>query len=666
MKYGLVGIACFTVACSASTQPPIGAGSGGLGNLGLGGGGPASGAANGANQFGGSGPSGPDPILTVTDPRAAGGTGTGGVVGTGGAPSVMPTSPPPPPMLMPVHIDECQPGNGAGLDAAATQKLMAGSGSPGSLRWLNPYDGTVIPRGLLPPLLMWDGANADTVYLHIHSSLFDYKGCLKPTGPNQLQLAAALWKQASDITRGASDPFTLELTVSSGGTVTGPATEKLVIAQATLKGSIFYNTYSTKLLGGIGNNGAVLRISPGQQATVVIGQGGCTGCHSLSANGQRLSTLDFMTGGATYTVASGATSPAVLSRTTPDTSFTALAPDGSIYVTNAHQGFPIVGPRTGPTNIGTANSGVFDTMTGAAVPNSGVPTGAMTPAFSPDGSLLVFNDYAIDSGHGLALVSFDQKSRVAGGYKQIYHSPTMDYPGWPFVLPDDKAIVFSLGALGDFSGGGAGLILGSTAANAPASDLHILDVASGKAKLLAQAMGFASEQDASSNKTYLPFGAAEEAHHNYYPTASPVAAGGYFWVFFDSFRHYGNLGLQRQLWGTAIDISADGTYAADPSHPAFYLTGQEAGTANHRAFTALDPCRKDGDSCTTGIDCCGGFCTNGVCGVPPPPPPPPPGDPPPPPPPPRCAMTDESCSGGTACCDTVDRCLSGFCGKIIR
>jgi hypothetical protein len=97
-------------------------------------------------------------------------------------------------------------------------------------------------------------------------------------------------------------------------------------------------------------------------------------------------------------------------------------------------------------------------------------------------------------------------------------------------------------------------------------------------------------------------------YNSYFPTVSPVAAGGYFWVFFDSLRNYGNLGVGRQLWGTALEIQADGTYAEDPSHPPFYLPGQELGTGNHRAFTALDPCKMDGNSCTSGIDCCGGFC----------------------------------------------------------
>jgi hypothetical protein len=636
-----VTVAWLGVACSASSPSGPGQGNGAQGN--------GSGGSGAGASFGGASGSGfarpGDPNLIVT------------AASDSGKAAPPPPVTPPPATINPVHIDECLPTNQAGLDAGAAQKLMAG-GAPGNLRWLNPYDGTVIPRGLIAPLLMWDGGTADVVYIHVQSSLFEYKGCLKPTGPNQLQFPQAIWNQASDLTRGASDPFTVELTVSSGGVVRGPVAEKLVIAQATLKGSIFYNTYATKLVSGLGNNGAVLRIVPGKAAEVFVGQSGCTGCHSVSANGARLTAVAFTSGGATYAVtAGGATNPAPLSATAPDTGFTGLSPDGSIYVTNAHQGFPVVGPRTGPTNLGTANAGVFLTATGAAVPNSGVPTGAMTPAFSPDGSLLAFTDYAIDSGRGLALVSFDQAKRTSSGYKQLYHATTPNYPGWPFVLPDNKGVVFSLGTMSDFSGGGVGLGVGGIAAAAPASDLYILDIASGQAKLLAKAMGFASDQDAASSKTYLPFGAAEEIHHNYYPTASPVAAGGYFWVFFDSYRHYGNLGLQRQLWGTAVDISADGTYVTDPSHPPFYLTGQELGTGNHRAFTALDPCRKDGDTCTTGIDCCGGFCTDGICK---PPAPPPPGDPP------KCAHTDESCAGGTPCCNSQDRCIAHFCGVLLR
>ena len=51
----------------------------------------------------------------------------------------------------------------------------------------------------------------------------------------------------------------------------------------------------------------------------------------------------------------------------------------------------------------------------------------------------------------------------------------------------------------------------------------------------------------------------------------------------------GNAGLVRQIWGAAIDVSSDGQYSADPSHPAFYLPGQEPQTGNFRPVAALDP-----------------------------------------------------------------------------
>lgn len=553
--------------------------------------------------------------------------------------------------IMPVSIDECTPAKD--LDPAAVQALMKGGAASG-VRWLYPYDGTVFPRGLMPPLLMWDGPASDAVYVHIHSSLFDYKGCFKPTGPNQLQLADSVWAQATDRTGGASDPFQIELTTSSGGAVAGPIVEKVVVAKATLKGSIFYNTYSTKLLPATGapggSGGAVLRITPGKPAEVFLGASGCTGCHSVSADGTRLTSFDLAhLGGASYALTPGIPADPPPLATVPGASFTGIYPDGSVYVSSANQGG--VGPRgAGPT------ASMYETATGNAVMGSGIPPGAMTPAFSPDGSLVAFTDYAIDTGRGLALMRFDGAKRVASDYRQLYKVSSPNYPAWPFILPDNNGIVYAVGPTADFSGGGVGVFLG-LAPLAPASDLFILDVASGAATILAKAMGFASPGDADSNTTYLPFGAAEETHHNYYPTVSPVAAGGYFWVFFDSYRHYGNLGLQRQLWGAAVDVSADGKYTTDPSHPAFYLTGQEFGTGNHRAFTALDPCHKDGDACTTGIDCCSGFCTNGKCGVPPPPP----HDAGP-----RCAQTDESCASGTACCDPTDHCIAGRCGTVIR
>jgi hypothetical protein len=64
----------------------------------------------------------------------------------------------------PIAIDDCGPNNAAGLSPDDVQLLKAGSGSADGLRWLYPYDGTVFPRGMLAPDLMWEGP-ADVIYV---------------------------------------------------------------------------------------------------------------------------------------------------------------------------------------------------------------------------------------------------------------------------------------------------------------------------------------------------------------------------------------------------------------------------------------------------------------------------------------------------------------------
>jgi hypothetical protein len=576
----------------------------------------------------------------------------------------------------PVSIDNCST-SPAGLNAADVQKLMAG-GAAANLRMLYPYDGTVFPRGILAPTLMWDGATGvQSVYVHIQAQRFEYKGCLKPTADGQLTLPEDIWAKAGEKTIGTADPFKVELTVMGSGAAMGPISSTWTIAQATIKGSIYYNSYSSKLanagmmMGGFfggggpgGGSGAVLRIQKGKSAEVFINSQGCTACHSVSATGNRIVAYPFMNpAGSSYPVTpTSAANPNPLNTMLPNSSFTGVYPDGSLFVTNAHQNN--VGARAGgPGAVGDPDAKVFETDTGTEVLNTGVPVGAMTPMFSPDGLQLAFTDYALAQAHGLAVMRFDLATRKASDERTVFTESDMKlYPAWPFFLPDDKALVFAIGSAPDFSGMGVGLDGGATGADIPKSDLYFVDLASGTSKMLAKAMGFASEQDIAGDKTYLPFG-AEELHHHYYPTVAPVPAGGYFWVLFDSWRHYGNQGLQRQLWGTAVDVSADGTYAADPSHPAFYLTGQEAATGNHRAFAALDPCMKDGDTCTSGTDCCGGFCyvtddklefeAVGSCTSHPP----------------SCSKTNERCTTSGDCCDPEpgqqpNICIAGYCAMV--
>ena len=578
----------------------------------------------------------------------------------------------------PISIDQTGADNPAGLSAADVQKLLAG-GPAGNLRLVYPYDGTVFPRGLLAPLLMWEGPAADAVYVHIKAKYFEYKGILKAavdpmSMAPQLVLPQDIWVKAGQKTAGKEDPFTLELTVRSQGAVSGPIALRFTIAQATVKGSIYYNSYAS-LLPGAAIGGNVLRIPAGGKVELFNSMT-CNGCHSVSADGSKmLSQIDLTGGGSAFSIVSGGPANPPGKPVGARASYGALYPDGSKYLSTStsvgvgHAELAQV-PGTDPV------SALYDTQTGQVVPDTGIPPGALMPMFAPDGTRLAFTDATINNGDGIAVMDYDVKANKASNYRVLMKDDAISRPGWPFFLPDSKAVVFVRTESFDFSGNGAYIGAGMFGALAgpfsdltsfkvpgPLSDLYIADIASGNVTLLARAMGFETPADAMSGKTILPF--PDDPHQNYFPTVAPIAAGGYFWVFFDSIRHYGNLGIQRQLWGAAIDIAPDGKYSSDPSHPAFYLPGQEFGAGNHRAFAALDPCKKDGDSCTSGIDCCGGSCyfpknapqelvePVGTCQ----------------PQKEACASLDERCTSDADCCppgngQPPNACIAGFCAFI--
>ena len=139
-----------------------------------------------------------------------------------------------------VAIDDCGADNPARLDAAQVAGLEQGGASDG-MRYLYPYDGTVFPRGLAAPMLMWEGPPAEAVLVRIRSKFFQYDGCLLPKNGRVL-LPKEVWERAGAQTLGARTPFTLELTTLAQGKARGPIREQLVIARARVQGSIYYNT----------------------------------------------------------------------------------------------------------------------------------------------------------------------------------------------------------------------------------------------------------------------------------------------------------------------------------------------------------------------------------------------------------------------------------------
>jgi hypothetical protein len=222
--------------------------------------------------------------------------------------------------------------------------------------------------------------------------------------------------------------------------------------------------------------------------------------------------------------------------------------------------------------------------------------------------------------------------------------------GSEFMNASGRRLVFAIGGAGDHVTQSVGLLTFGVLAPHP-SELWWIDLETNPPTpaRLGRAGGFEGTNN------FLPDTAG--ANLDYMPTVSPVAAGGYFWVFFSSRRSYGNVfptrpteDIGKKIWVAAIDINTPpGT---DPSHPAFYMSGQELESGNVRAFAALEPCRNDGNTCETGIDCCSGFCIDHMCGRPP-------VD--------RCSEEGEGCTSGASCCPgKFLSCIGGFCSLVLE
>jgi hypothetical protein len=231
------------------------------------------------------------------------------------------------------------------------------------------------------------------------------------------------------------------------------------------------------------------------------------------------------------------------------------------------------------------------------------------------------------------------------------------FAGWPAWLPDSSGIVFHNTIR---RSDGSPL---STWQNARA-ELWFIDVPQGGAAGQAIPMSATNGIDAAGN-SILPkiAGHDDDYKMNYEPTVNPIPSGGYNWVVFTSRRAYGNVAtgdpymtgngtapIPKKLWVAAIDLHP--MAGKDPSHPAFYLPGQELNAGNMRGFWVVDPCHPDGASCQTGDECCNGYCRPDatgklVCGGKPP----------------GCAQEFEKCTMTSECCGATMgfECINGFC-----
>jgi hypothetical protein len=589
---------------------------------------------------------------------------------------------------------------GAAVDDK-TRTLLSGTatapGSAAELGLLYPYDGTVWPRGLFAPLLQWQTTHtASAVLIHLSQKNFDFQGFYAGTNLVTEHIDQTAWAAAANGNSG--DSLHVEVRITDGTTTYGPVAEDWTIAPGILKGTVYYNSYSTTLATTIPdgrNPAAVLAIKPGTSDPVLAipaAKDKCVVCHTVSDDGSTLFAQngkepgdDYSEGESYDLTKNGAVIQSYLGNASDNTTnnrkfvFSGLSKDGTYALqSSGHTQEHYSGP-----------SAIFRRDNGNQAPATGFDgqiTEAVTPAFSRDGKQVAFNYWTGTlapgggAGHTLDLMDFacGAPASVAAGapscatfgfsnLRHVFTSPDTGnngIVGWPAWLPDSSGIVFqntttNTGSpLSTFQGNKAQLwFVGLTGSGVTAPQAVRLDALNG---------------DDSMGNSILPVATGvtlhgDDDHMNYEPTVNPIVSGGYAWVVFTTRRMYGNLAqgdpyesssgthpIPKKLWVAAIDLKW--TPGKDPSHPAFYLPGQELDAGNMRGFWVVDPCRADGASCDTGDECCDGYCRPDettaalVCGGKPS----------------GCANEFERCTEDSDCCATAGagvQCINGFCAS---
>ncbi len=526
---------------------------------------------------------------------------------------------------------------------AAAQTALQGATTPdAAVVWAYPYDGTVWPRGLLPPILQWNGGAAtDLYYLHVVSPTFELQDFLSATSApsSQAPLDPTVWQELVDSISGPT-----QVTVSrwDGTNATVITSQTWTVAPASMRGTIYY--WSNDL-------GRVLRIKPGSataddfanQAPLndpsSYAQSSCLmTCHTVSADGSTLISGGGTFGGSydlkasqpmvslpgTWGLASGSSS-SVIKWMMP-----AVSPTGKYLLTNAMA----EGLALANDGVTTGFLDLYTSADGMPVPNSGAMNVPFTqPTWSPDGSRIAFvnagdptpwaGSWNVPPPGDLQVAPFDatQNPMIGAATTMVATGadPNMRI-AWPTITPDGNWILYSRTAGADTRTGNGDLYFAS-AVN-PNQEVRLASV----------------------DGDGYPFAAgSRDLSWNFEPSFAPVAAGGYFWAVFTSRRTYGNIltgdkTVVKQLWVVAIDQSP--VPGKDPSHPAFHLTGQDETNLAMRGFWALDPCQADGSSCMSGTECCGGYCNSAD----------------------MCASTSTGCSQAGDKCNTNSDCCGASSG----
>jgi hypothetical protein len=519
--------------------------------------------------------------------------------------------------------------------------LDGGGATPGAdptlTSLLYPYDKTVFALGLQSPQFMWAPPAATDVYrLHVEQAGYKYD-YYSAAAMGKLAIPQEAWDRITSSNTG--DPMVVSLFRydQAAKKAYSSASVSFTIAPESLRGAIYYWTASRTT--GQGN---ITRIHPGvgsMPETMV--QGKCVGCHAVSADGSTM-VLDIDDEAATtaptvspYRRGFGDTRPWVsyalpaATQTLQTTMYgagPALTPDGKYVVF----GNGAQADGTGVVPPGSKNFSLAVTATGMVVPTSGLDdivfgsanVNLMMPSFSLDGTKLA----AVEGGGNLVENVIPDSKRIvymnfdAAGPKfdPVLHeivnisqfAAGNQGLGYPAFTPDNEYVAYHTGkySTGCHPKEVDEIVAPCLDGSRDSGEIWMSKVTGGTPIRLTALNDPPATKDHNAGRE---------------PMFCPVKRGGYSWMVFTSMRDWGNemtdpgpnINGKRRLWVAAIDGEIG---AGDPSHPAFYLEGQE-NTPNMRGFWALDQCIQTPPpgvtamECKANFECCSGFCVDKVC-----------------------------------------------------
>ncbi len=510
--------------------------------------------------------------------------------------------------------------------------------------FLYPYDRVVVPVNLPAMDYQWQGGTGNDSYRLTftgpYASLVAYVSPPSAAEPAWTP-DAATWSAFAESNLGAAVTVDLAATSSqSPGPVYGAPEQRLTLAASRFAGTIYYWTVS--------GPGQVLRISAGSSTpqpfytpppapTTADGSptDRCMACHVVSADGTKMAA-ELWNGGVpgSGTILDLTQSPALPllpggQKTWMFSAFDATGRalltslGGSLTLRDGSSGAPI------PAGSGEGNQAAVGLGPGGT---------ATQPAWSRDDGHVVFVQ-GVPGAFG-GDVSFTQADldvadwdADAGSFAGLRTLVSHGYDGqalanfYPSISVDGRLVAFTRS---------------SCSYDCATNDgLELVPIDGGTPTELATAEG--------------------SDLRNRYPNFSPFHEGGYQWLAFFSMRDYGWVTKgqgQRQVWITAIDDPAGGLppSAGDPSHPAFWLPGQDPTTMNDKAEWAALPCVGTGQGCQGDIDCCAGLvCAYGTdggsaCA----------------PPSQACGFSGASCQKSADCCSPLTCLSNGSCGSTFQ